>query len=321
VKEFAIIENFFQSKSFQRKDVLLGIGDDCAITQVPDGQSLVVTTDTLVEGVHFLAGTSASAIAHKAIAVNLSDLASMGAEPAWMSLSLCIPEFNQQWLTDFSDTLHELSQYYSIQLIGGDTVQGPLTITITAQGFVPIGQALTRSGAKPGDLVYVTGTLGDAGVGLEILQGKREVSRTCRDFLVNRLHFPSPRLLAGTGLRRLANACIDLSDGISSDLQHILDASKCGVQLQVDKLPISIALQEAVGLEEAYRYALSAGDDYELLFTVSEDQRSNIDIALANYNVSATCIGQLNGKAGSMMLKLGDQPYDIPEHGFEHFSQ
>lgn len=320
MKEFAIIDNFFQSKGYQRKDVLLGIGDDCAITQVPEGQSLVVTTDTLVEGVHFLPGTSASAIAHKAIAVNLSDLASMGAEPAWFSLSLCIPEFDQQWLTAFSDTLHELSQYYSIQLIGGDTVQGPLTITITANGFVPVGQALTRGGAKPGDLVYVTGTLGDAGVGLEILQGKREVSRTCQDFLVNRLNYPSPRLLAGASIRRIANACIDLSDGISSDLHHVLNASKCGAQIQVDKLPISIALKEAVGLEEAYRYALSAGDDYELLFTVSEEQGGNLDMALANYSVSATCIGQLNGKVGSMKLKLDDQPYSMPELGYEHFS-
>lgn len=320
MKEFAIIDNFFQSNGYQRKDVLLGIGDDCAITQVPAGQSLVITTDTLVENVHFLPDAPASAVAHKAVAVNLSDLASMGAEPAWLSLSLSIPKYDQSWLASFSQTLHELGEYYSVQLIGGDTVQGPLSITITAHGFVPVGQGLTRSGAKPGDLVYVTGTLGDAGVGLEIMKGQRKVSRTCHDFLVNRLNYPSPRLLAGTGIRRIASACIDLSDGIKSDLQHVLDASSCGVQLQVERLPISIALKEAVGLEHAYRYALTAGDDYELLFTVSEEQRANLEIALANYNVSATCIGQLNGKTGTMTLKLNDQPYTLDADGFEHFT-
>lgn len=320
MKEFSIIDNYFSNRSYQRKDVVLGIGDDCAITQVPAGQSLVVTTDTLVSGVHFLPDTPASAIAHKAVAVNLSDLASMGAEPAWISLSLSIPEVNQKWLDEFSASLHELTDYFSIQLIGGDTVQGPLSVTITAHGFIPVEQGMLRSNAKPGDLVYVTGSLGDAGVGLEILQGKRDVSLTCEDFLVNRHHYPTPRLLAGTALRRIANACIDISDGLVSDLQHVLNASKCGATIQVDKLPLSVALREAVELEEAYRYALSAGDDYELLFTVSEEQKGNLDMALANFNVSATCIGQLNGKDGKLEFKLTDETFTIDSLGYEHFS-
>lgn len=320
MKEFAIIESFFEKRSYQRKDVLLGIGDDCAITQVPDGQSLVVTTDTLVEGVHFLKETPAAAVAHKAVAVNLSDLAAMGAEPAWLSLSLSVPEVSERWLQEFSDSLHELTQYYAIQLIGGDTVQGPLAITITAQGFIPHGQALTRRNAKPGDHLYVTGTLGDAGAGLDILTGKLSAGPCSSDYLVNRHHYPSPRLLAGTALRRIANACIDVSDGIMSDLQHILNSSHCGAVLNVDQLPLSVALKEAVGEDKAQQYALTAGDDYELLFTVSEEQKMNLEIALANFNVQATCIGQLNGVSGKLELRHNSEPFALQEGGFEHFS-
>lgn len=320
MKEFAIIENFFEKRSYQRKDVLLGIGDDCAITQVPEGQSLVVTTDTLVEGVHFLHETPASAVAHKAVAVNLSDLAAMGAEPAWISLSLSVPEVSEHWLQQFSDTLNELTQYYAIQLIGGDTVQGPLAITITAQGFIPHEQALTRSNAKPGDHVYVTGTLGDAGAGLDILTGKLEAGRCSSDYLVNRHHYPSPRLLAGTALRRIANACIDVSDGVLNDLQHVLNSSHCGAVLYLEMLPLSVALNEAVGEEQAQRYALTSGDDYELLFTVSEEQKMNLETALANFNVQATCIGQLNGVSGKLELRRNGEAVAVEERAFEHFS-
>lgn len=320
MKEFAIIDNFFKERSYQRKDVLLGIGDDCAITKVPDGQSLVVTTDTLLSGVHFLPDTPAAAIAHKAVAVNLSDLAAMGAEPAWISLSLSLPEVDNEWLEDFSQALSELTEYYSVQLIGGDTVRGPLAITITAQGFIPDGQALTRKKAKPGDLVYVTGTIGDAGAGLDLALNKLEASRTSTDFLLGRLHYPTPRLLAGTAVRRIANACIDISDGLLVDLQHILDSSGCGASLQLDKLPLSVALKEAVSQEEAIRYALTAGDDYELVFTVSEEQKGNLDIALANFHFDATCIGQLNGVVGKCDLKLDDQEYVVEKQGYEHFS-
>lgn len=320
MKEFAIIDNFFKQRSYQRKDVLLGIGDDCAITDVPDGQSLVVTTDTLLSGVHFLPDTPAAAIAHKAVAVNLSDLAAMGAEPAWLSLSLSLPEADHQWVDEFSRALFELTEYYSVQLIGGDTVKGPLAVTITAHGFVPHGQALTRSKAKPGDLVYVTGTVGDAGAGLDIASNKLEASRTSADFLSNRLHYPTPRLLAGTAVRRIANACIDISDGLLADLQHILDNSKVGACLQLEKLPLSIALKEAVDQETAIQYALTAGDDYELLFTVSEEQKGNLDIAQANFHFEATCIGQLNGVAGKCELKFDDRDYAFDRQGYEHFA-
>lgn len=320
MKEFSVIDNYFKSRSYQRKDVLLGIGDDCAITQMPQGQALATTTDTLLSGVHFLADTPAHAIAQKAVAVNLSDLAAMGAEPAWLSLSLSLPAYDEQWLEEFSRGLQELTEYYSIELIGGDTVQGPLAITITAQGFVPAEQALSRAKAKPGDFVYVTGSLGDAGLGLDILLNKARATEPAHEeYLLKRLHYPTPRLLAGTSLRRIASSCIDISDGLVSDIGHILKASGCGACIHLDKLPLSPALTSSVDRDTALRYALSAGDDYELLFTVSQEQKGNLDIALANVNLVASCIGQLNGINEKLELRFENEPYPFDGKGFEHF--
>jgi thiamine-monophosphate kinase len=320
MKEFNVIEDFFKAKSIQRKDVIIGIGDDGAVTRIPQGQALVTTTDTLLSGVHFLADTPPHAIAQKAIAVNLSDLAAMGAEPAWISLSLSLPIIDTDWLEAFSNGLQESAIYYSVQLIGGDTVQGPLSITITAQGFVPFEQALTRSKAKPGDAVYVTGTLGDAGLGLHIAQKKHVLEDlTHQDFLLNRLNYPTPRLLVGTSLRRIASSCIDISDGLVSDIKHILKASQCGATIHVDKLPMSQALKESVAYSQAIDYSLSAGDDYELLFTVNEEQKGYLETTLANANVHATYIGHLTGNVGKLELRLADKPYEYNAKGYEHF--
>jgi thiamine-monophosphate kinase len=320
MKEFNVIEDFFKAKSIQRKDVIIGIGDDGAVTRIPQGQALVTTTDTLLSGVHFLADTPPHAIAQKAIAVNLSDLAAMGAEPAWISLSLSLPTIDTDWLEAFSNGLQESAIYYSVQLIGGDTVQGPLSITITAQGFVPFEQALTRSKAKPGDSVYVTGTLGDAGLGLHIAQKKHVLDDlTHQSFLLNRLNYPTPRLLVGTSLRRIASSCIDISDGLVSDIKHILKASQCGATINVDKLPMSRALKESVAYSQAIDYSLSAGDDYELLFTVSEEQKGYLETTLANANVHATYIGHLTGNVGKLELRLADKPYEYNAKGYEHF--
>lgn len=320
MKEFAIIDDFFKSRSYQRKDVILGIGDDCALTQVPEGQSLAITTDTLVSGVHFLPDDPADAIAHKAIAANLSDLAAMGAEPAWLSLSLSLPDADPVWLDAFSNKIKELTDYYSLQLIGGDTVRGALTVTITAQGFVPEGQGLTRSQAKPGDWLYVTGNLGDAALGLDIALGKVSANQNHQVTLLRALHYPTARLLAGTLLRRVANACIDISDGLLADLGHILKASNCGANVYIERLPLSKAMLETVDSEQARRYALNGGDDYELLFSVSEEQKGSLDTVLSNYNVAATCIGQLTGSANKINLQLDGQVYRHQGKGYEHFA-
>jgi len=320
VKEFDLINRFFKNRGHQRKDVIMGIGDDAAITKIPNKQCLAVTTDTLVNGVHFLPETPAEAVAYKAVAVNLSDLAAMGAEPAWISLSLSLPSTDAVWLDDFTKGLFELSQYYSVQLIGGDTVRGTLAVTITAQGFVPIDSALTRSGAKPGDWIYVTGTLGDAGAGLEILKGELQASSEDAEYLIHRHQYPSPRVLAGTALRRSASACIDISDGLLADIQHILDNSECGALINVEKLPISDPLNRVVSTDQAIDLALAAGDDYELIFTVAEDYKSKVETAFTSFNVNATCIGQITGATGKIDLRCNDKPFaHSGQRGYQHF--
>ncbi|OFC69559.1 thiamine-phosphate kinase [Alteromonas confluentis] len=320
MKEFDLIGRYFADGGHQRKDVLVGIGDDCAVTSVPANQQLAITTDTLVSGVHFLKDAPARSVAYKAVAVNLSDLAAMGAEPAWISLSLSMSHVDEAWMEEFANGLYELTRYYSVQLIGGDTVRGPLAMTITAQGFIPPENALKRSGAKPGDWIYVTGTTGDAGAGLEILKGEREAkSEADKDFLVKRHLYPTPRVAVGTAIRRTATSCIDVSDGLLSDLGHILKASNCGALVHVDRLPVSSPLFNCLGAQEAYRYALTAGDDYELVFTVNEEQRGNLETSLASTGVKATCIGQVTGQKGKVDLKLYDAPYELPDAvGYEH---
>lgn len=320
MKEFSIIDTFFKTQSYQRKDVLLGIGDDAALTMIPAGQALVTTTDTLVCGVHFFPDADPHAIAQKAIAVNLSDLAAMGAEPAWLSLSLSLPHSDEVWLSAFAKGIAELTEFYAVQLIGGDTVQGPLSITITAQGFVPPEQALTRSKGEPGDLIYVTGTLGDAGLGLALLQDKVAVRDADNaKYLLHRLHYPTPRLLVGTSLRRVANACIDLSDGLSSDIKHILKASNCGAVIHLDKLPLSLAMRESVAPQDAHNYAMSSGDDYELLFTVNEELKGKLEFALSNANVAYTCIGHLTGCGNKLDVRLNNNVVDVKTSGYQHF--
>ncbi|MBU3021899.1 thiamine-phosphate kinase [Aestuariibacter sp. A3R04] len=319
MKEFDLIGRYFADGGHQRKDVIIGIGDDCAVTSVPSNQQLAITTDTLVSGVHFLRDSPARSVAYKAVAVNLSDLAAMGAEPAWISLSLSMSEVDEAWLEEFVKGLYELTRYYSVQLIGGDTVRGPLAMTITAQGFIPPDVALKRSTAKPGDWIYVTGTTGDAGAGLALLKGELSAKENDEAYLVKRHLYPTPRVAVGTALRRIASSCIDVSDGLLADLNHILALSSCGATVHVDRLPVSSALFSTVGAQDAYRYALTAGDDYELIFTVNEEQRGNLETSLASTGVKATCIGQVTGHKGKVDLKLYDDPYVLSDKvGYEH---
>lgn len=324
MNEFSLIRNYFTAPSFERKDVIIGVGDDGAVTMVPQGQYLVTTTDTLLEGVHFLPEASAQAIAHKAIAVNLSDLAAMGAEPAWVNLSLSIPRVDEAWLVEFSNEIHRLTKYFSVQLIGGDTVKGTNAVTITAQGFVPPDSMLTRKGAKAGDWLFVTGTLGDAAAGLAIIKGELQAkSPDFADYLTNRHYFPTPRVLAGTTLRRVASACIDVSDGLLQDLEHIVNSSEVGALVYLDKLPISEALGNSIdNLNDALGYACMGGDDYELLFTVPEEHRIGVEAAMASYNLPCTCIGQITGAQGRIDLRLNDEAFifaDTISKGYQHF--
>jgi thiamine-monophosphate kinase len=318
MKEFELIKKYFTEQAVNRKDVVLGIGDDCALLTPAERQNIAVTTDTLVAGVHFPHETEPRAIGHKAIAVNLSDLAAMGAEPSWVSIAVTLPEIDEAWVGEFCAGVFELCEYYNVQLVGGDTTQGPLSITVTAQGLTPFDKHLSRSGAKAGDWLYVTGEIGDAALAIKHYYGKIELSKETLTATYQRLNYPKPRVLAGQALREYASAAIDLSDGLLSDLEHIRKASNVGVNIVLEDLPLSNELIDTLGHEAAIELALQGGDDYELLFTVSADNKVGMETALANVGVKVTCIGQLNA-TGKVTTTLNSEATHINAKGFEHF--
>ncbi len=319
--EFDLIARYFNRYRSARQDVQLGIGDDCALLTVSEKQLLAVSTDTLVEGIHFLKTISPKDLGYKALAVNLSDLAAMGADPAWVSLALTLPEVNTDWLEAFSDSLFEQLDYYGMQLIGGDTTRGPLSMTLTIQGLIPVGRALTRSGAKVGDWIFVTGTLGDSAAGLAILLEQLQVDNTAdREWLLQRHLRPQPRVLQGQGLRDLASSAIDISDGLVSDLKHVLKASDCGARIDLDQLPYSETLLRYVDAEQALKWALAGGEDYELCFTVPEINRGALEMALSHYGVDFTCIGQIAPLSEGIKFLRSGEVITLDLQGFDHFS-
>ncbi|ALO43167.1 thiamine-phosphate kinase [Pseudoalteromonas phenolica] len=320
MKEFELINRFFTGRGITRRDVDLGIGDDCALVTIPEGCQLAVTTDTLVEGVHFFSDISPKALGHRILAVNLSDLAAMGAEPAWISIGLTLPNVDETWLEQFTEGMHDIAEYYNVQLIGGDTTQGPLTITVCAKGIVPKGKALTRSGAKVGDWLYVTGDLGDAALAIEARKQGWELSDEDRSYVQKKFDYPAPQVAAGQVLRGLANSAIDISDGLLADLNHILTHSGVGATIHADKVPVSNALKNLPDEEVRLMLAMAYGDDYQLLFTVPDSNRVAVEKRLAEYGVTPTCIGQINANAGDVSLLYKDKPWPFPATGFEHFS-
>jgi thiamine-monophosphate kinase len=318
--EFELIARYFDRVTSSRRDVEKGIGDDCALLSVAERQTLAISTDTLVEGVHFLRDIHPADLGYKALAVNLSDLAAMGADPAWLTLALTLPEINEAWLRDFSDSLFELLDYYDMQLIGGDTTRGPLSMTLGIHGLVPQGRALKRSGARVGDWIYVTGTLGDSAAGLELLQHHVKINDpAAHETLIKRHLRPMPRILQGQALRDLASSAIDLSDGLISDLGHILKASDCGARLNLDALPLSAVMKQHFDPQQALRWALSGGEDYELCFTVPEINRGALDVALGYLGVPFTCIGQIAPQSEGLTLLQDDKPVEMNLKGFDHF--
>ncbi|HHT0091623.1 TPA: thiamine-phosphate kinase [Raoultella planticola] len=318
--EFSLIARYFDRVKSMRLDVETGIGDDCALLNIPEKKTLAISTDTLVAGNHFLPDIDPADLAYKALAVNLSDLAAMGAEPAWLTLALTLPEADEAWLAAFSDSLFMQLNYYDMQLIGGDTTRGPLSMTLGIHGFVPPGRALKRSGAKPGDWIYVTGTPGDSAAGLAILQDRLVVeSAVDADYLLARHLRPMPRVLQGQALRDLASSAIDLSDGLISDLGHILKASGCGARIDLDAMPLSDALLRHAEREQALRWALSGGEDYELCFTVPELNRGALDVAIGQLGARFTCIGQISAEADGLQLMQSGKPVQLDLQGYDHF--
>ncbi|WP_151709458.1 thiamine-phosphate kinase [Acinetobacter brisouii] len=303
--EFSLIDRYFKTAASAQVD--LGIGDDSAIVSPPVGEQLVICTDTLVAGRHFPLSTSAHAIGWKSVAVNLSDLAAMGATPHSILLALSLPQVDDAWLEGFSQGLFDCCAPYNVQLIGGDTTQSPhLTISVTALGWIPTAQGITRSGAQVGDYVVVSGQIGDAAFALQHLGHP----------LQQRLDYPTPRCELGQSLRGLASSMIDISDGLAQDLGHILKASGVGATLSLDQLPLDPALQ-VLAPEQRWQYALAGGDDYELCFTLSKDNYQRL--CQLNPTTPFTIIGSIQAEFG-LRLEYQGQPQSLPLSGYQHFA-
>lgn len=318
MNEFDLIQHYFARQPVTRPDVALGIGDDASVLDVPPGQQLVVSTDMLVAGVHFPEDTDAVSIGHKSLAVNLSDLASMGATPAWYTLNLSLPQADPAWLEGFCQGMFALALKHNAALVGGDTTRGPLTIGIQIMGFVPHGQALKRAGARPGDRICVTGLLGEAALGLRVAQGQLKLPDEYLANVLTRLNRPMPRVVAGLGLRGLASACIDISDGLVADLGHILEASAVGARIHLKRLPLSPAYDSAFE-QVGWQAALAGGDDYELCFTIPPAQETAFRKASAYFGVSCTYIGDIEVETGLRVVDEQGALYRPGQVGFDHF--
>jgi len=314
--EFDIIARYF-SRSSPRGDVLLGVGDDAALLTPASGQALVAATDTLVEGRHFLPGTPADAIGHQALAVNLSDLAAMGAEPAWALLSLSMPHSDERWLAGFADGLYALAERHGVALVGGDTVSGPLVVTVEVLGFVPPAVALRRSGARAGDLIIVSGAPGVAAAGLEELQSGRATFQS-KDARVRRFLRAEPRLALGRALRGFATAAMDVSDGLLGDLGKLARASGMGACIDLERLPLAPELA-AYPLAEQERLVLHGGDDYELLFTLPADHFGYIAQLAEAGGCSLRCLGSMVRGEGVECRRDGVR-VDVAGKGYDHFA-
>ncbi|HIE0527401.1 TPA: thiamine-phosphate kinase [Stenotrophomonas maltophilia] len=315
--EFALIDRI-RARTLERDDILLGIGDDAALLQPRANEQLVVTADTLNSGVHFPVETPAFDIGWKTLAVNLSDLAAMGARPAWCTLALSLPEASEDWIDAFADGFFALADQHDIALIGGDTTRGPLSLSVTAMGQVGRGQALRRDRAQVGDDIWVSGTLGDAAGALRLWQ-QAALSIATATLLADyeslrlRLLRPTPRVTLGLRLRAFAHAAVDVSDGLLADLGHITTRSNVAAHVDADSLPISHALRELLGRDGARDCALRGGDDYELCFTVAADQRDALHYLAESLDVPLTRIGRIAEGQGVHV------DGEAADGGYQHF--
>jgi thiamine-monophosphate kinase len=320
LSEFALIDRYFRNCGLKRPDVHLGIGDDAALLDSPASCDLVAAIDTLVDGIHFPHGSPPASVGHRVLAVNLSDLAAMGAKPAWALLALTLPNINEDWLSEFAAGFSDLARAHDVALVGGDTTSGPLCATVQILGHVPRAQALLRSGARPGDLVFVSGTPGDAAGGLAVEQGRLHAEAGAATYLRKRFLYPTPRLALGKSLRGYASACIDVSDGLLGDVGKLVHASGCGVDIEYKDLPVSEALVEAVGDERARELALTGGDDYELCFTVNPANVSKLRHELPPERWGYGPIGVIRGTPGASVMNNGNV-MEFSHSGYDHFGK
>ncbi len=311
--EFELIEHYFRGLS-DREDVLVGIGDDCAV--VDWVAPLAISTDTLIEGVHFPAGMEAADVGHRCLAVNLSDLAAMGATPKGFTLALTLPCVDPDWLDGFARGLGRLAEEFQVALIGGDTTRGPLSVTITIIGQAAEG-SLVRGGAKPGDLIYVSGEFGGALAGLDAMDLPQPTPEQA--VWVSRFSRPQPRVLLGQGLVGLASAAIDVSDGLLADLGHLLRASGCGATLQLEQLPIAAGLADLYGEADAVQRAACGGDEYEICFTVPPSRVDELRSLSTQLNLPLTQIGILNANERVSASWHGARWQPERAEGYDHF--
>lgn len=300
--EFSIIKKFFQRKVHD-KDVIVGSGDDCAIVRVPENYELALSIDTMVLNTHFTDKTPPFDVGYKSVTSSVSDLAAMGAMPKWLTGSLTLPNADEQWLENFSEGLFAAVEEYNMTLIGGDLSRGPLTITMQVHGVLPVGSAILRSGAQLGDLIYVTNTLGDAAYGLTLPNGNTA------------LHRPKAQIAAGLVMREFANSCIDISDGLLQDLQHILNQSQVGAKIYLEQILLSKELQ-ALDREQALQFALSGGEDYQLLMTIPKQQQVAFEKAMP---AVITCIGEIRAGNNLLVLDAQGKQYSVKQSGYDHF--
>jgi len=320
-RETDIIEGIFDRPAGAATGVHLGIGDDAAVTELPPGTLLVTATDALVAGTHFEAAAPADSVGYRSLAVNLSDLAAMGAHPLWASLSLSLPGVNDKWVAAFAEGFFRLADETATGLIGGDTVRGPLAVTVTVQGWVPAGEYVTRTGAQPGDEIWLSGNPGAAAAGRLLASGELDIQApdTAREELIQRFYYPEPRLALGQSLCGLATAMIDISDGVAIDCQRLLQASQVGAVMQADSLPLGRLVQAGLAAEQSRELGLCGGEDYELCFTAPADRHSDVAGLAGAIGVDATCVGTVMA-GGDISWQLAGRPFNLPNSTFEHFA-
>lgn len=319
MSEFDLIRQHFTRATHHTN---LSIGDDAALISVAEGMELAVSVDMLVAGTHFFADADPYQLGWKSLAVNVSDMAAMGANPKWATLAIALPHNDSAWLSQFSDGFFTCAAQFDVDLIGGDTTRGPLTISVQIMGEVPISQAIKRSGAKLGDEVWVSGHLGDAALALAHMQGKLTLSEEAFASCAKALHTPQPRVALGLALRGLANSAIDISDGLLADLGHILESSKVGAALQLNNIPHTQHIGFSTGLrdETLLKMVLAGGDDYELCFTAPVEKHAEIVMLSEKLNLDLCAIGHITSGTGLVVHGFDDEILDLKETGFDHFS-
>jgi len=323
--EFELIRKYFIRPTTHTE---LGVGDDCAVVRLDQGMTLAISTDMLVSGTHFFPDAEPFQLGHKVLAVNLSDLAAMGAKPRWGTLAVALPRVDESWIDAFARGFFSLAERYDVDLIGGDTTRGPLNFCVQIMGEVPIGKAIRRDGAKPGDDVWVSGELGDAALALAHLQGRIQLDEKIVAGILPRLHMPMPRIELGLALPELATSCIDISDGLLGDLGHILERSYVGAEVWLDAIPRSNGIDHCLERANstlnqekslAQQCMLAGGDDYELCFTASTDTRTAIESLSHKLKLRLTRIGQIHEGTRLDVLDQNRQPIPISVTGFDHF--